>query len=85
MAEWGQRLKREMQLKQGSTRKKKIIIIVTTDAQPHLSLVLIFLLCSGKIGLLVFSVLNCIDKMSSNEVYSMTGVTDVNLLVEAGK
>lgn len=37
------------------------------------------------IGLLVFSVLNCIDKMSSNEVYSMTGVTDVNLLAEVGK
>ncbi|RCI00988.1 hypothetical protein CU097_015217 [Rhizopus azygosporus] len=36
------------------------------------------------IGLLVFSVLNCIDKMSSNEVYSMTGVTDVNLLAEVG-
>lgn len=82
MAEWGQRLKREMQLKQGFTREKKIIIIVTTDAQSHLILASIFLICSGKIGLLVLS---CSYKMSSNEVYSMTGVADVNLLVEAGK
>lgn len=46
---------------------------------------MIFLLCDGKTGILVLSFLYIIDIISSNEMYSVTEITDDNLLVEAGK